>query len=97
MGDICDMADLERFMRSDAGKETLEETRSMLKGRTIVDIEFRNEVHFIVTELLLDNGERFAVFQPSLEVGAIREQFEDVLEEEYFRDFPERRPMDDAP
>ena len=95
MGDICDMNDLERFLRSLEGQAHLEEIRQMLKGRTIMDVEFPNEVHFIATTLHLDDGETFAVFQPSLEVEAIREQFEEALEREYYVDFPERRPKED--
>ncbi len=94
MGDICDMNDLERFLRSPEGKAHLEEIRQMLKDRTVVDVEFSNEVHFIATTLYLDDGETFAVFQPSLEVEAIREQFEDALEREYYVDFPERKPKE---
>ena len=94
MGDICDMNDLERFLRSSEGHAHLEEVRQMLKGRTVVDVEFSNEVHFIATTLHLNDGETFAVFQPSLEVEAIREQFEDALEREYYVDFPERRPKE---
>ena len=92
MGDIFDMNDLERFVRSTEGAAHLEEIRQMLKGRTITEVSFSNEVHFLATTLHLDDGEVFAVFQPSLEVGAIREQFDDVLQREYYVDFPERKP-----
>ena len=97
MGDICDRNDLARFMRSAEGVAHLEEIRRMLKGHTIVDVEFTNETGLIATTLHLDDGEAFAVFQPSLEVEAIREQFEDVLDREYFVDFPERKPREDRP
>lgn len=91
MGDICDMNDIERFLRSPEGQAHLEETRQMLKGRTVVDVEFSNEVHFIATALHLDDGGAFFIIQPSLEVEAIREQFEAALEREYYMDFPERK------
>ena len=97
MGDICDMNDLERFLRSTEGKAHLDEIRQMLEGRTIVDVSFSNEVHFVATTLQLDDGESFFITQPSLEVDAIREQFEDALEREYYVDFPERRPKEDRP
>jgi len=97
MGDICDMNDLERFMRSTEGAAHLEEIRQMLKGRTIVDVSFSNEVHFVATTLHLDDGETFFITQPSLEVEAIREQFEAAIEREYYVDFPERRPKEEAP
>jgi hypothetical protein len=96
MGDICDMNDLERLMRSPEGKAHLEEIRLMLKGRSITEVSFSNEVHFIATTLHLDDGETFFITQPSLEVGAIRERFETVLEREYFVDFPERNPAKSA-
>ena len=92
MGDIADMNDLERFMRSTEGAAHLDEIRRMLKGRRIVDVDFTNEVHFIATTLYLDDGETFFIRQSSLEIGAIQEQFEEVLEREYYVDFPERKP-----
>ena len=97
MGDICDMNDLERFARSSEGAAHLEEIRQMLLGRTIQEVSFSNEVHFLATTLHLDDGETFAVFQPSLEVEAIREQFEEALEREYYVDFPERKPKGQLP
>ena len=95
MGDICDMNDLERMMRSTEGKAHLEEIRAMLLNRTIKGVNFENQVHFITTVLQLDDGETFVVFQPSMEVEAIRDQFEKAIEREYYIDFPERKPTDD--
>ena len=83
MGDICDMHDLERFSRSPEGQECLAETRILLEGRIIQKVTFSNEVNYIATTLELDNGEFFFISQPSLEVGAIREDFEEVLEREH--------------
>ena len=97
MGDVCDMNDLERFLRSAEGQAHLEEVRQALLGRTITEVSFSNEVHFIVTTLHLNDGGTFAVFQPSLDVEAIREQFEDAIQREYYVDFPERRPKEDRP
>ncbi|MCC6694887.1 MAG: hypothetical protein IT365_04560 [Candidatus Hydrogenedentes bacterium] len=95
MGDACNMADLERFMRSNAGIAHLKEIVAMLKGRTIVEVSYSNEVQCISTTLHLDDGTTFELWQPSLEVDALREQFTDVLEEEYYKDFPDRRPKED--
>ena len=92
MGDISDMNDCERFCRSAEGKAYLEEASRMLKGHTIVDVSFSNEVHFIATTLHFEDGTAFFLSQPSLMLEAIREQFSEVLEREYFVDFPERRP-----
>ena len=83
MGDICDMHDLERFSRSPEGKAVLDETCRQLEGRTIQKVTFSNEVNYIATTLELDNGESFFIVQPSLEVGFIREEFEEVLEREH--------------
>ena len=91
MGDVVNMADIERFMRSDDGKKHLEEIRSTLKGRSIVDVIFENQIWCVATELHLDDGETFVVFQPSLEVDAIREEFAEILDEEYYKDYPTRR------
>ena len=93
MGDVCDYNDLERLMRSPEGKEHLEKTRKMVLGRTIKKVTFENEVHYITTTLPLDPGGAFVVFQPSMDVCAIREQFEHVIEREYYVDFPERKPI----
>ena len=92
MGDASNHADIDRFMRSAEGKKHLDEIRRMLVGHTIKDVAFSNDTHFITTVLHLDDGETFVVFQPSLKVEAIQEQFEDVLEREYFEDYPERKP-----
>ena len=91
MGDICDMNDCDRVMRSKAGQAHLDEIIAMLKGRTITDVTFSNEIHCIATTLHLDDGESFVIFQPSLEVDALREQFAETIKEEYYKDYPERR------
>jgi len=91
MGDASNAKDVERLMRSEEGKAHLEETRQMLLGRTINDVTFSNETHSIATTLHLNDG-TFIVFQPSLEIEAIREEFKDVLEREYLVDYPDRKP-----
>ena len=89
------MNDIERFMRSPEGQARLDEIRQMLKGRSILDVGFSNEVSFIATTLHLDDGDTFAITQPSLEVEAIREQFGEVLEREYYVDYPGRKPREE--
>lgn len=91
MGDVCDMHDCDRFMRSTEGKACLDEVVNALKGRTIVDVTFSNEIHFVATTLHLDDGETFFVFQPSMDVDVLREEFTEALEREYYVDFPERK------
>jgi hypothetical protein len=97
MGDLCDMNDCDRVMRSKQGQAHLDEIIAMLKGRTITDVSFSNEVHYIATTLVLDDNSEFLVFQPSLEIDALREEFAEAIEEEYYKDYPERRPRRDAP
>lgn len=92
MGDASDMADLDRFMRSKAGNAHLESIRGGLKGRMIVDVSFGNEVHCISTTLHLDDGNVFETLQSEHEVDTLRERFHEVIEQEYFKDYPERRP-----
>ncbi len=92
MGDLCDVNDCDRFLRSATGKTYLNEITAMLKGRTVVDVSFTNEVHCIATRLHLDDNTDFEIWQPSLDVDALREQFGDVLDEEYYADYPNRRP-----
>lgn len=97
MGDFCDMNDCERFVRSLKGKAHLDEIVTMLKGRVITDVTFSNEIYCVSTTLHLDDGETFVVYQPSLEVDALRDEFADAIEEEYYRDYPERRPKENKP
>jgi hypothetical protein len=91
MGDLSDMNDCDRVMRSKQGKAHLDEIVVMLKGRTITDVTFSNEVNYIATTLVLDDNSEFLVFQPSLEVDALREEFADAIREEYEKDYPERQ------
>lgn len=94
MGDVCNMADIERFMRSEEGKTHLNEIRELLKGRTILDVTFANEVWCVSTTIHLENGETFVIFQPSLDVEALRETYTEIIKEEYYRDYPDRRPKE---
>ncbi len=92
MGDVCDMNDLQRFMSSPEGAAHLESIRQALKGRTIVEVDFSNEVYYVAVILQLDDDSVFAVSDPSLEVGTLRLKFEEVLDREYYVEFPERKP-----
>ena len=96
MGDICNMNDIDRVLRSPEGQAHLEEIRAMLRGRTITEVSFSNEVHCIETILHLDDGETFAIYQPSLDVDALREEFADVIRREYHVDYPDRKGEDDT-
>ena len=92
MGDICNQNDLDRFLRSPEGQGHLGEIVDSLKGKTITDVTFSNETWCVATTLHLDDGEIFAIYQPSLDVDALRDDFGDVLKREYYVDYPERRP-----
>ena len=91
MGDLCDMNDISRAMRSLEGMARLEGIRETLVGRTVTDVEFSNEIHAITILLRLDNGDTFLAMDPSLEVDALREEFAEVIQREYLVDYPERR------
>jgi hypothetical protein len=90
MGDICDMNDIARIMRCAEGEACLEEIRGELRGRTIREVAFSNEVHFIGIALHLDNGVIVCHTRPSLDVEALREQYAAVLEREFHIDYPKR-------
>ena len=92
MGDVSNMADIDRFLRSEAGAAYLDEIVAMLKGHTITDVTFSNEVRSVATTLHFDDGSTFVVFQASLDVDVLREEFRGVLKREYYKDYPERRP-----
>jgi len=92
MGDICDMNDCDRFLRSTEGKRHLESLRSQLVGRRITDVTFSNEVCGVMMTIHLDNGTAFLVLDLSLTVETLRDEFPEAIEEEYYKDYPERRP-----
>lgn len=91
MGDLCDTNDIERFLRSPEGQARLQDIRKLLVGRTITEVSFSNEAHAVATTLHLDDGETFILFQPSLDVDVLREEFAEVLKREYLADYPERK------
>ena len=97
MGDIANVNDLERFTRSPEGAAYLDGIRQMLKGRTITNVSLSSEISAIATTLHLDDGEDYILYQLSLEVEAIREQFDKVLEREYYVDYPIRKPEEAQP
>jgi hypothetical protein len=97
MGDICNQNDLDRILRSPEGQSRLNEFREILRGRIITDVSFSNEVWSVATTLHLDGGDTFVIFQPSLDVDALREEFGNVLKREYYVDYPERRPKEPIP
>jgi hypothetical protein len=88
MGDLCDMNDISRVMRSPEGKARLDGIRGSLAGRTVVDVEFSNDTHAISILLRLDNEDTFLAMDPSLDVDALREEFTEVIDRERLVDYP---------
>ena len=88
MGDLSDMNDVARAMRSPEGQARLEGIRASLAGRTIMSVEFANETHAISILLHLDNSDTFFAMDPSLDVEALREEFAEVIERERQVDYP---------
>jgi len=92
MGDLCDMNDCARFLRSTEGRKHLASLRSKLVGRRITDVSFSNEVFGIMTTLHFDDGGTFLVLDLSLTVETLRDEFPEAIEEEYYKEYPDRRP-----
>ncbi|MBI5934745.1 MAG: hypothetical protein HY867_13650 [Chloroflexi bacterium] len=91
MGDGSEMADIGRFMRSVEGHAHLEKIRQGLRGRGITDVGFKNGGQWICTVLYLDDGSTLETAQPEHEIGALQGKFGNVMEREYYVDYPERR------
>ena len=88
MGDLSDMNDVARVLRSTEGTARLDGIRASLAGRTIADVEFINDTHAVAILLHLDDGDRFVAMDPSLDVDALREEFAEVIERERIVDYP---------
>jgi len=90
MGDIADMNDIERFMRSAAGLRLEKNLLERMSGKTIVSVRFINSVNRIEMEILLTGGEKIQA--TVMGVDEIRAEYENVLTEEYYKDYPNRKP-----
>lgn len=82
MGDTSDYSDLERFLKSQSGKEHLNIIRRTLLGKTISDVRFENNTQNVKTLLVLDNGSRFHCVQTCHDVNVVRELFGEEIERE---------------
>lgn len=91
MGDASDMSDLDRFMRSPEGQAQLEEIRQSLVGRTVTAVAFSNNIRAIDVALHLDDGSTFECQRPDLDVDALRDDFAEALDREYYKDYPDRK------
>jgi hypothetical protein len=94
MGDASDYADVTRFQRSPEGQLHLIQFREHLKGKQIISVEYNTLSTGVSITLVFEDGQTLnldaAVSQFSVE--ALRKKFALVLEREYYKDFPERKP-----
>jgi hypothetical protein len=95
MGDGSDHADIARFMRSAEGQAYLKQLASVLTGRRIEGVVFENQTHHLATVLQLDNGCTFSAVQSEHEAETLRGNFGGAIQEEYYREYPERRGCDE--
>jgi hypothetical protein len=86
------MRDVDRFLRCNGGIRRLDEIRAALVGKTVAKVEFTNDVDSVLVTLTFDSGESVELFLPELMLDALRETFQADIQEEYWRDYPERRP-----
>lgn len=92
MGAISDMCDIDRFLRSPEGQEHLQAYRRQMRGRTVEEVHFTNQGYCVgVGIAFADSDEVFECSLPELDVDALRADFEEVLEREYYKDYPERK------
>lgn len=75
MGDGSDYNDIDRFLKSNSGKEHLNIIRRSLLGKTISDVHFENNTQNVKTLLIMDGGSRFYCTQLCHDVNVIRELF----------------------
>lgn len=92
MGDFADMRDIDRFLRCEAGQKKMVEIRALFTGKTVTEVAFSNDVDSVLVGLTLDSGEHVELFLPELMLDALKETFEAEIREEYFKDYPDRRP-----
>ncbi len=95
MGDLSDMADIDRWLRCNNGKKRQDEIRAMLTGKTVSNVEFSNDVNAVLVTITFATGESIECFMPELMLDALKETYSAEIQEEYFRDYPDRRPKPD--
>lgn len=94
MGDLSDLADVERFIRCREGQRCLEKFKASVVGKRIVGVDFCNQTHGVDITLLLDGGDYLDLQATvnAFEVDSLRDRYGRVLEREYYVDFPDRKP-----
>jgi len=83
MGDGSDYTEIERFLKSQSGKDHLNIIRRSFVGKTIADMRFENNTQNVKTILIMDNGSRFYCTQQCHEVNIVRELFGEEIEREF--------------
>lgn len=91
MGDLCDQADIERFLRSPEGRQEVTVIWRTLIDRKVANVHFTNQVNYVGIGIELDDGNIFACEIPGLDIEALRVRFGNVLDREYDKDYPERK------
>jgi hypothetical protein len=61
-------------------------------GKTVASVEFNNDVNSVLVTVTFATGESIEVFMPELMLDALKETFRAEIQEEYYCDYPERRP-----
>ena len=92
MGDLADMRDVSRFMRCTTGQQKLDEIRAAFVGKTVAKADFTNDVDSVLVTLTFESGESVELFLPELMLDALRETHGAAIQEEFFKDYPDRRP-----
>ena len=92
MGSLCDMADIERFMRSPEGEARMNAIAQDFVGKTVTSLEFDADIDRVTVCLVFNSGESsVGITLDELDVDSIRAEYPDMLKREYFVDFPERK------
>ena len=94
MGDISDLADVQRFMRAREGDAALKKFRDGLVGKRIAEVEYEAHPSGVGVTLILEDGDYLDLteVQSAFAIETLRDRYKRVLEREYYIDFPERKP-----
>lgn len=92
MGDTSDHADVVRLMRSAQGQQVMADVRARLRGLWITDVSFAPDIIGIVVTLTFQQSDAqpIEILMPHLFLDELRNNYSDVLDAEYAKDFPER-------
>ena len=99
MGDASDLADVARFTRSPEGQRALEKFKASVTGKRIVNVSVCELSTGVSITLLLEDGDYLdlSIVEQAFSVDSLRQRYPRVLEREYYKDFPERKPGSHRP